>query len=108
MGTLGSVLTSVEKAQLDIWANAILLGIAALIAYPFLQLLMGIRYTGRWRVMALLPIVATCPAAIYMIFQLWQKSDQWVWVLTTVMPPAVIYLLIVALAHRLARRPAPR
>jgi hypothetical protein len=108
MGSLGSVLTSAEKAQLDVWANAILLGIAALIAYPFLQLLMAMRYQGRWRVMALLPIVATGPAAVYMIFQLWQKSDQWVLASTTVMPLAVLYLVIVALAHRLAHRPEPR
>ena len=102
MGSLGSVLTSADKAQLDIWANAILLGLAALIAYPFLQFLTAIRYKGRWRVLALLPLMASCPAAIYMIFQLAQKSDRWLWASTTVMPTAVLYLLIVALAHRLS------
>jgi hypothetical protein len=108
MNALGSVLTPADLARLDFWANAILLGLAALTAYPAVQFAMGIRYKGRWRKMALLPIVATGPAAIYMIFQILQKSDQWILASIAVMPAAVLYLAIVAFAHRMAHRQVGR
>jgi hypothetical protein len=108
MSSLGSVLTPADLARLDFWANAILLGLAALIAYPAVQLAIGIRYKGRWRKMALLPFVVTGPAAIYMIFQLWQKSDQWILASIAVMPAAVLYLVIAAFAHRLTYRQTDR
>ena len=96
--------SAAEYARLDFWANAILLGFAGLVFYPPLKLIIGTSYKGKWRDLALLPVVVTVPALVFLIFQIWQESNQWIWVTIVVMPVAVIYLVIIVLARRIELR----
>jgi xanthine/uracil permease len=98
-----------ESSNLDLWANLILLGIAALAAYLVLQLLVVFRCDGRWRILALLPPVVTAPVLGYVLLQMLTGADLWLLGLIYVMPPASLYLAVIGMAHGLmrARRYSP-
>jgi hypothetical protein len=102
--------TETELANLDFWANLTLFGIATLFAYPMLQLVAAFYFKGRWRILALLPIVITGPVIIYTILQFWRGAGLWFIVAIYVLPPATLYLVVVAAMHWFAcwqgRRPA--
>ena len=95
--------TESELVRLDLWANLTLLGIATLIAYPFLQLALAWRYAGGWRILALLPVVITGPVILYTLWQIARSADLWFVASIYVMPPATLFLVVVAAAHWLAQ-----
>jgi hypothetical protein len=67
-------------------------------AYFFLQLLMAIRYRGRWRIAALVPLLAMVPLAVHAALGYAAGAEAWPLSLVLAAPPAFLYLLLVAVA----------
>jgi hypothetical protein len=103
-GLVNSIFTDSELAKLDFWANSTLLGVAALFVYPVLQFVVAFCCERKWRIFALLPIVITGPIIIYTVLQIWRGADLWFIMATYVLPPATLYLFVVAAIHWFARR----
>jgi hypothetical protein len=68
------------------------------LAYFFLQLLTGIRYRGRWRMAALVPLVVMVPLAVHAALVYAAGAEAWPLLLVLAAPPAFLYLLLVAIA----------
>lgn len=64
-------------------------------AYFFLQILMAARYRGRWRALALVPLILMVPLAIHAGFAYAAGSAAWPTVLVLAAPIAFGYLLVV-------------
>lgn len=67
-------------------------------AYFFLQLLMVIRYRGRWRIAALVPLLVMVPLAVQAALAYAAGSEAWPLLLVLSAPLAFLYLLLVAIA----------
>jgi hypothetical protein len=67
-------------------------------AYFFLQLLMAIRYRGRWRIAALVPLLVMVPLAVHAALAYAAGSKAWPLLLVLAAPLAFLYLLLVAVA----------
>ncbi|HEX6002057.1 MAG TPA: hypothetical protein VFZ16_22085 [Hyphomicrobiaceae bacterium] len=67
-------------------------------AYFFLQLLMALRYRGRWRLAALVPLLAMVPLAVHAGLMYGTGSAAWPVLLFLAAPPAFLYLLLLAVA----------
>ena len=78
----------------------------SIIGYLVLQLLLPIRWSGRWRIAALLPLIAFVPAIIHAGYGIATASNLWPLLLIVVAPLAFLYLLILAGLHRYAVRTA--
>lgn len=78
--------------------------------YFFLQLLMVMRYRGRWRYLSLVPLLAMVPLAVHAGLAHRAGSNLWPLLLILAAPIASLYLLGLAVVkaavtHRAARRP---
>jgi hypothetical protein len=67
-------------------------------AYFFLQVLMAARYRGRWRLLALLPLVVMVPLALDAALAYAAGSIAWPALLLLAAPFAFGYLLVVGAA----------
>ncbi len=79
------------------WLISELVTLAAL-AYFFLQLIMAVRYRGRWLLLALLPLVFMLPLAVHAGLTFAAGSSQWAAPLVLAAPLAFIYLMGLAVA----------
>lgn len=66
-------------------------------AYFFLQILMAVRYRGRWLVLSLVPLLVIVPLAIHAALAFAAGSDVWPLLLIFAAPVAFTYLLGLAL-----------
>lgn len=66
-------------------------------AYFFLQLLMTVRYRGRWLVLSLVPLLVMVPLAIHAALAFAAGSDVWPLLLIFAAPVAFTYLFGLAL-----------
>jgi hypothetical protein len=78
------------------WLTAELVALAGP-AYFFLQILMAARYRGRWRLLALLPLVAMVPLALDAALAYAAGSSAWPGLLILAAPIAFGYLLVVGI-----------
>lgn len=62
-------------------------------AYFFLQLLMSLRYHGRWLVLSLVPLVFMVPLVIHAGFALAAGSNLWPVLVILASPVAFVYLV---------------
>jgi hypothetical protein len=67
-------------------------------AYFFLQILMAARYRGRWRALALAPLVLMVPLAAHAGLAYAAGSHAWPALLILASPVAFGYLIIVGIA----------
>lgn len=67
-------------------------------AYFFLQLLMVARYRGRWRLLALAPLILMLPLAIHAGLAYAAGSSAWPAFLILASPIAFGYLLVIGVA----------
>jgi hypothetical protein len=74
------------------------------VGYLVLQPLLALRWSGRWRIAALVPLVAVVPVAIHAGYGIATGSNLWPLFLFFAMPLAFFYLLILAGVHRCVRR----
>ena len=79
------------------WLIGELVMLAAL-AYFFLQLIMAVRYRGRWLLLALLPLVLMLPLAVHAGLAFAAGSSQWAAPLVLAAPLAFTYLMGLAVA----------
>ena len=61
--------------------------------YFFLQLLMAVRYRGRWLALSLVPLVLMLPLAVQAGFAFAAGSGAWPMLLVLASPVACLYLL---------------
>jgi len=80
------------------WVIAELVALAGP-AYFFLQLLMAARYRGRWRLIALAPLLVMVPLAVQAAIACAAGSGAWPALLIAAAPVAFGYLLVVAAAR---------
>ena len=66
--------------------------------YFFLQLLIGLRYRGRWLIFALLPLLIMVPLVIHAGFGLAAGSNMWPVLVILASPVAFVYLVGLAAA----------
>ena len=64
-------------------------------AYFFLQILMAVRYRGRWRIAALVPLFVMVPLAIHAGIAYAAGSPAWPLLLVLASPFAFVYLVLV-------------
>jgi len=76
-----------------------LLGMLSVPGYFVLQALFGLRWTGGWRVAALVPLAIMVPAIGHAAFALAAGSNLWPIVVIFCAPVGFIYLVVVALAR---------
>lgn len=74
-------------------------------AYVFLQLLMGVRYRGGWRIAALVPLLVMVPLAG---LAYWAGPPAWPVLPVLVAPAAFVYLVLVGVAKAVAGSPAAK
>lgn len=67
-------------------------------AYFFLQILMVARYRGRWRLLALAPLLLMLPLALHAGFAYAAGSSAWPAFLALASPIAFGYLLVIGVA----------
>jgi hypothetical protein len=79
------------------WLTAELVALAGP-AYFFLQLLMVARYRGRWRLLALVPLILMLPLAVHAGLAYAAGSSAWPAFLLLASPIAFGYLLVVGVA----------
>ncbi len=80
------------------WVIAELVAVAVP-AYFFLQLLMAARYRGRWRLIALLPLIVMVPLAVQAGLAYAAGSSAWPALLVLAAPAAFGYLLLLAIVR---------
>jgi len=78
------------------WLIGELVMLAAL-AYFFLQVLMAVRYRGRWLVLSLVPLLFMAPLAVHAGFAFAVGSDLWPVLLIFASSLAFAYLLGLAI-----------
>jgi hypothetical protein len=66
-------------------------------AYFFLQILMAIRYRGRWRLAALAPLLVMVPLAVHAGLAYAAGAPGWLPLLVLAAPLAFAYLLLVGI-----------
>jgi hypothetical protein len=66
-------------------------------AYFFLQLLMAVRYRGRWLVLSLVPLLFMLPLAAHAGLAFAAGSNVWPLLLILASPVAFAYLLILSI-----------
>jgi hypothetical protein len=75
-------------------------------AYFVLQLWRGYAWTGIWRWVALFPLVFTVPALAWTISAASHGANLAPMPMLLAAPPALLYLLIACVFHKVMRRPA--
>ena len=71
-------------------------------AYFFLQILMAVRYRGRWRIAALVPLLAMVPLAVQAVLASAAGALGWPMLLVLAAPPAFLYLVLVGVVKAAA------
>jgi hypothetical protein len=66
-------------------------------AYFFLQLLMAVRYRGRWLVLSLVPLLIMVPLTAHAGLAFAAGSNMWPVLIILAAPVAFLYLLILAI-----------
>ena len=77
-------------------------------AYFFLQLLMAVRYRGRWRVAALVPLIVMVPLAVHAGFAYAAGVPAWPLLLVLAAPLGFAYLLLVGVVKASVGSPVAR
>ena len=72
------------------------LGFGAMLGYLLLQPLVAFRWSGRWRLAGLAPLVLTLPLAAYTLTALAAGSNLWPLAALFLTPVAFVYLLLLA------------
>jgi hypothetical protein len=78
------------------------------LAYVFLQILMAVRYTGRWRLAALTPLLVMAPLALHAGIAYAAGAPGWPLLLVLAAPFAFAWLLLVGIVKGSAGSPAAR
>lgn len=78
-----------------LWGMLLMLMAWSIPGYIALQIYMLLKYEGRWRKLALLPLWGTVPLFAYTLFALAAGSNLWPLMLLFLCPFAFIYLLII-------------
>ena len=76
----------------------LLLGQAAMLSVPgyfVLQTLLARRWSGGWRIAALVPLILMVPAVLHALFALSMGSNLWPIVVVLLAPVGFIYLVVV-------------
>jgi hypothetical protein len=76
------------------------------LAYVFLQILMAVRYRGRWRLAALAPLAVMVPLAVHAGLAFAAGAPAWPALLVLVAPFAFCWLLLVGAVKGSAGSPA--
>lgn len=83
-----------------LWGTLMMLMAWSIPGYIALQIYMLVKYRGRWRKLALLPLWGTVPLFAYTLFALAAGSNLWPLLLLFLAPFAFIYLLIIGWVKR--------
>jgi len=67
-------------------------------SYFFMQLLMAVRYRGRWRLLALAPLFVMVPLGLHAAVAFAAGSNLWPLLVILAAPPAFVYLVGLAVA----------
>jgi uncharacterized membrane protein YcaP (DUF421 family) len=78
--------------------------IVSILGYLVLQPLLAFRWSGRWRIAALVPLIVMVPLVVQAAFAAAADSNLWPLWLIFVTPLAFLYLLSLAGMHRRATR----
>jgi hypothetical protein len=78
----------------------------SIIGYLILQPFLAFRFSGGWRIAALVPLIAIVPVIIHAGYGIATASNLWPVFLIISTPLAFLYLLILAGVHRYATRTA--
>ena len=76
-----------------------------LLLYPPLQFVAWRRLRGRWRTFAALPATAMIPVLILTALGWFKQSNLWPILLIFVAPPALLYLIVLMILHRVLMPP---
>jgi phosphoglycerol transferase MdoB-like AlkP superfamily enzyme len=68
-------------------------------AYFVLQVLMLVRYSGRWRMASAAPLVLLVPAVLFSAFALASESNLWPLAVIFSAPFACLVLVVIGTAH---------
>jgi hypothetical protein len=71
--------------------------------YFILQAWFGFRWTGGWRIAALLPLIPVGPAVLWSFYALSHQSNLWPITVVLLAPLGSIYLLIVWVLRAIVR-----
>jgi hypothetical protein len=71
--------------------------------YFVLQVWLGFRWTGGWRIAALMPLAPIGPAILWSLYALSHQSNLWPITVVLLAPLGSIYLLIVWMLHAIVR-----
>jgi hypothetical protein len=85
-------------------------GSAAMLAVPgyfILQTWFASRWSGSWRIAALVPLIAMVPAVLFSMFALSQGSNLWPITVFLLAPLGFIYLVVVWASRAIADWAAP-
>jgi hypothetical protein len=72
--------------------------------YFVLQVWLPVAWRGRWRIAALLPLLALAPATVFSLFALTQGSNLWPITVVLLAPLGLIYLLLLCGVRAVAKR----
>ena len=100
-----------DIAAISSGPGAWLLGTFVMLSVPgyfVLQILFALRWSGGWRIAALLPLLVMVPAMGHAMFALAAESNLWPIVVILVAPFLFLYLVLAAVVKYIgrARRPA--
>jgi uncharacterized membrane protein (GlpM family) len=84
------------------------IGSLSIVGYLILQPLLAFRFTGKWRIAALVPLLATVPLIVQAAVAAATGSNLWPILLIFFMPCAFLYLLLLAALHWWMGRAAAR
>jgi hypothetical protein len=83
-----------------------IVGLAAKLSVPvyfLLQLWLPFRWTGGWRVAALLPLILMTPALAWLLYALSGDSNLGLLIVILLAPPCCLYQLALVALHRAGR-----
>jgi hypothetical protein len=93
--------SATASAALGIFGSLIMLSVPL---YFVLQAWLPLRWSGGWRVAALLPLIPIGPAIAWSLYALSDHSNLWPITVVLLAPPCFLYLLILCALHRGGRR----
>jgi len=80
----------------------ILIGSVVMMAVPgyfVLQPMALLRFTGKWRTAAMVPLIGAAPALVFSLYALSQDSNLWPMMFIMFAPIGTIYLVALIAAH---------
>lgn len=88
--------------EMAFWGLLMMLMAWSIPGYIALQICMLVKYEGRWRKLAMLPLIGTIPLLAYTLFALLAGSNLWPLMLLFLGPFAFAYLIIIGWMKRKA------